>query len=164
MIKDFVSLKLEEVSRIVSNLKRLLEVARKAEVPIIYANHVLKSKEGSKVVDDLKPAKGDLIIEKSEYSAFSRTGLDKMLRKLRVKDIILVGIYTDLCIKHTIADAFHRGYRIVVPYDCVESYEEDNSGALSKLKKVYDVEVTSSKTLIKQLLASSLRVDDNYHR
>jgi len=148
LIEGFMSLK-PESQRIVPSLKRLLDAARKVGTPVIYVNHVLKNERHSRVVEDLKPTKRDLVLEKRDYSAFYKTGLDKILKNLKVKTLIVTGIHTDLCVRHTVEDAFKRGYRTVVPRDCVKSYEKKDGEALEELKKKYRVEVTSSKALIK---------------
>jgi len=75
--------------------------------------------------------------------------LDQMLRELKVDTIILTGIVTDICIQHTAADAFFRGYKIIVPKDCVEAVDAATQEAAVKyMKKAYGPEITSSKELI----------------
>ncbi|MCR6691763.1 MAG: cysteine hydrolase [archaeon YNP-LCB-003-016] len=169
MAKDFVygSLKCERALRIIPNLKRLIEEARRLGVPIIYVNdshlpvdfemklwgeHSMKGSEGSKVIDEIAPEKGDYVLEKRVYSAFYETGLDPLLRSLGVDTVILTGLHTNICVRHTAADAFFRGYKIIVPSDAVEAFtEKDHIEGLEYLKRIYGAEITDVERLLKDI-------------
>ena len=169
MLNDFVTgaLKVERAARIIPNIKRLLEHFRGRGVPIIYANdshlpevdqefriwppHAVRGTEGAKVIEELQPAKQDYVIQKRRYSAFYQTDLDLLLHELGVDTLILVGLVTDVCIQHTAADAFFRGYRIIIPEDCVETLtEEAQRRALEYLKRIYGCEITTSSKLMEE--------------
>lgn len=77
----------------------------------------MKGTEGSELVDELKLKEGDYVLEKRAYSAFHETGLDMLLRTIGVDTVILTGLHTNICVRHTAADAFFKGYRIIVPKD-----------------------------------------------
>ena len=169
MLKDFVygSLKCDKAKTIIPNIKKLLKTARKHGVPIIYANdahlpeidlefkkwgpHAIKGTEGAEVIDELKPQKSDFIIEKRRYSAFYETGLDMLLRELQVDTLILTGLATEICVKHTAADAFYRGYKIIVPKDCVATFkDEDHEWGLKYMERIYGAEITTSDEIIRK--------------
>lgn len=169
MAKDFVygKLKCERAWRIIPNLKKLVEEARKLEVPVIYVNdahlpvdpeiklwgeHAMKGSEGMQVIDEIAPREGDYVLEKRVYSAFYETGLDLLLRSLGVDTVILTGLHTNICVRHTAADAFFRGYKIVVPSDAVEAFtEKDHVEGLEYLKRVYGAEITTVDKLLEEL-------------
>lgn len=67
----------------------------------------------------LAPQPQDLTLLKPRHSAFFATPLDLMLRQMGVRNIILVGLATDMCVHFTAVDAFMRGYALWVPHDCV---------------------------------------------
>jgi len=167
MLNDFVTgdLKCERAERIIPNLKRLIEAAREKGVPVIYANdahypedfevvrrwgkHAIKGTPGAEVIPELKPAEKDYIIEKRTYSGFFETGLDSLLRSLGVETVILCGLHTHICVRHTAADAFFRGYKIVVAKDGVESFtEKDHVEGLNYLQDVYGAELKSVDEII----------------
>jgi len=169
MINDFVTgvFKGDRTAKIIPYIKALLEHARKQKVPIVYANdahlpgidpefdvwgkHAEAGSWGAETIDELKPQKGDFRVFKRKYSAFQGTDLDQMLRELKVDTIILTGIVTDICIQHTAADAFFRGYKIVVPKDCVIAADAATQEAAIKfMKKVYRPEITTFKELLKK--------------
>jgi len=171
MLNDFVTgvLKCERASRIIPNIQRLLDFARKKGVPVIYANdthllgvdkefeiwppHAVVGTKGAEVIDELKPVQGDYIIQKRRYSAFYGTDLDLLLRELYVDTLILVGLVTNVCIQHTAADAFFRGYQIIVPEDCVETLtEEAQKSGIEYLKMIYGCKITNVHELMKKEL------------
>ena len=74
------------------------------------------------------------------YSAFQGTDLDLILRGLKVETVILTGVVTDICIQHTAADAFFRGYKShSSPKDCVEAVDAPTQESSHKkfIKKAY---------------------------
>jgi len=169
MINDFVGgvFKSDRAAKIIPNIKALLDYARNQKVPIIYAtdahlpnvdpefdiwgSHAVAGTWGAEIVDELKPKKGDFRVFKRKYSAFQGTDLDQLLRELKVDEVILTGVVTDICIQHTAADAFFRGYRIIVPKDCVEAVDQPTQDtSLKYLRKAYGPEITSSKELMKK--------------
>ncbi|MBI5229445.1 cysteine hydrolase [Candidatus Micrarchaeota archaeon] len=169
MINDFVTgvFKSARAAKIIPNIKALLDYARKQGVPIVYTtdahlpnvdpefdvwgSHAVAGTWGAEIVDELKPHKGDFRVLKRKYSAFQGTDLDQLLRELKVDTVILTGVVTDICIQHTAADAFFRGYKIIVPKDCVEAVDAPTQEAAMKyLRKAYRPEITTSNELMKK--------------
>mgnify|MGYP000663306399 CR=1 FL=1 len=82
-------------------------------------------------------------------------GHAKLLRELGVDTVILTGLHTNICVKHTAADAFYRGYNIVVPEDCVTTFtEEDHRWGLEYMRKVYGARIVKLEELLKELKES----------
>jgi len=169
MINDFVTgiFQSDRAAKIIPNIKALLDSARKKKVPIVYAtdahlpnvdpefsvwgSHAVAGTRGAEIVDELKPDKCDFRVLKRKYSAFQGTDLDQLLRELEVDTVVLTGVVTDICIQHTAADAFFRGYKIIVPKDCVEAVDQRTQEAAIKfLRKAYGPEITTSKELMKK--------------
>jgi len=169
MINDFVTgiFKNERAVKIVPNIERLLAFARKQGAPTIYAtdahlpnvdtefevwgSHAVKGIWGAEIIDELKPEKNDFRVLKRKYSAFQGTDLDMLLRELKVDTLILTGVVTDICIQHTAADAFFKGYKTAVPQDCVEAVDASTQkAAIAYLKKAYGCEITTVNELVKK--------------
>ena len=173
MLNDFVTGKLEvkRTKYIIPNLQRLVKAARRNDVPVIYSNdahypqdpevvekwgkHAIKGTKGAEVISELKPSEKDYIVEKRTYSGFYETGLDPLLRSLYkgvgVKTVILGGLHTHMCVRHTAADAFFRGYHIIVVKDGVEAFtKEDHEQGLKYLENVYNAKILMVDEIIKQ--------------
>lgn len=171
MINDFVSgvLGSDRAASIIPNIRRTINYARDAGVPVIYVTdahlprvdrefdiwprHAEEGSEGAQIVEEIKPEEGDFRLLKRRYSCFYATGLDALLRELGVDTLVLTGLVTNICIQHTAADAFFRGYRILVPSDCVETTsDETQEASLSYMVEMYGVEVTTSDKLMRRSL------------
>ena len=170
MINDFIkgSLKVERAKRIIPNIKRLVEAAREFRLPVIYAvdshregvdmefelwpPHAIAGTEGAEIIKELQPASEDFIVRKRRYNAFFGTDLDLLLRELKVDDLVLTGVLTDVCVQNTAADAFFRGYRITVLEDCVEALtEEDQKRGLDYMKRIYKAEILNLESFLRKL-------------
>jgi len=177
MLNDFVTgeLKCERADCIIPRLKKLVEAARKRSIPVIYSNdahysqdaevvqkwgkHAIKGTKGAEVIPQLKPTEKDYIVEKRAYSGFYETGLDPLLRSLYrgegVKTVILGGLHTNLCVRHTAADAFFRGYKIVIAKDGVEAFtQEDQEQGLKYLEYAYNAKLMTVNEIIKEFAKS----------
>lgn len=173
MLNDFVtgSLECKRAKPIIPKLKKLIEVARKNNVPVIYSNdahypqdaevvrkwgkHAIKGTEGAEVIPELKPAKKDYIVEKRTYSGFYETGLEPLLRSLYkgegAKTVILGGLHTNMCVRHTAADAFFRGYNIIVAKDGVEAFTQENhEQGLKYLEYVYNAKIMTVDEIVNE--------------
>jgi len=173
MLNDFVTggLKCERAKRIIPNLKKLIDAARSNKIPVIYSNdahyeddfevvnrwgkHAIKSTKGAEVIPELKPTKKDYIVDKNTYSGFYDTGLEPLLRSKGIKTVILGGLHTNICVRHTSADAFFRGYDIIIAEDGVEAFtEKDHKEGLEYLKFVYNAKVKPVDEIIGELKKS----------
>lgn len=67
----------------------------------------------------------DRHIIKQRFSAFFRTELDMILRRLGVDTVILAGTTTPNCIRTTMYDALSLEYNSIVISDCTSSVTED---------------------------------------
>ena len=79
----------------------------------------------------MRPDRRDYFILKPKHSAFFSTPLELLLEHLGARTLILTGLLADSCILFTAQDAHLRGYRVVVPSDCVAAPRPvDPRGAL----------------------------------
>lgn len=70
------------------------------------------------VIGELRPQPEDIVLYKHRFSGFYQTGLDDVLRKLGIKNLIFTGCTTSVCVDSTIRDAMFRDYRCVLLVDC----------------------------------------------
>ena len=62
------------------------------------------------IVDALKPEPGDIRVHKTRYSAFFNSQLDSILRSRGIRNLVFVGIATNVCVESTLRDGFHLEY------------------------------------------------------
>ncbi len=166
MIHDFVDGKFgsEEAKAIVPNIKKLIDWAHEKKIPVIYlkdshsssdpevrvwGEHAMEGTWGSEIVNELMPSKSDIVINKKSYSGFFKTHLESILRELEVEELLLTGVSTNICVQHTAADAFFRGYSITVVEDATASIEKDSHiYALNYMKKIYGANILTTEELV----------------
>lgn len=161
MENDFVdekgALRVDTAVNCVEPIKQLKAKMKKEGFPVIYVSdthfrgdkefekwgsHTVEGTWGADVIKELKPDKDDYVIKKWRYSAFYATPLDMLLRQLNVDTIVLTGVLTDVCIQHTAADAYFRGYKTIVPRSCTATLtEERKEYALNFITQMYDAEI-----------------------
>lgn len=73
----------------------------------------------SRIVDFLTPRSGEIIIRKTQPSAFFDTNLGSILRCQKVDAVAVVGATTSGCVRATVVDAVSMNLRPTVVSDCV---------------------------------------------
>ena len=120
------------------NTARLARAARAAGMPVIFANdahidgldhelelwgrHGIAGTPEAQTSPQLEPQAGDFTVEKRRYSAFFQTGLRLLLDELGVRTLICCGMDTNICVRHTVADAYFNNYGIVVVEDATATF------------------------------------------
>ena len=64
-------------------------------------------------------------MDKTRYSAFAGTDLEIKLRERGIGEIHIVGVCTDICVLHTVVDAYNKGFNIVIHQDAVASFNQE---------------------------------------
>lgn len=86
---------------------------------------------------DVNPKKDDIIITKNSYDAFTNPELDKLLKKMKIKNIIITGVLGDGCVDATIKGGFSKGYNFIILKDLIETMDNKNRQKLQSLLKEY---------------------------
>ncbi|MDN5346916.1 MAG: nicotinamidase/pyrazinamidase [Clostridia bacterium] len=89
----------------------------------MFKPHCIAGTRGAEVIEVLKPQEGEIVIPKRRYSAFYGTELDLFLREKGIKEIVLTGVCTNICVLYTAADARMRGYEVTVLAGAVTSFD-----------------------------------------
>lgn len=96
----------------------------------------------------VSPEDGDLVLEKHRHSAFIGTGLDQALRDRGIRTVVVAGVQTHVCVESTLRDASARGYYVVVPGDCVGSFDRDLHDKTLRCVAMHFGEVVESADLV----------------
>ncbi len=128
---------------------KLVEAAHSAGIPVIFTRYVYMSDysdggllpnqlvpamrevgalvEGSwdaEIVDELKPKAGDIIIDKARPSAFYGTRLDPVLSNLGIRNLVICGVTTNICVESTARDAGQRDFHVFTVSDATAEFEQ----------------------------------------
>lgn len=156
---------------ILPTVKRLLDTFRQCKRPVIYTQHVhhpndldsgimgwwwegkcLEGSPESEIHPSLAPMPNEKVVLKHRYSAFYNTDLETVLRCLKVEDVVISGIMTNMCCESTARDAYYRDYRVFFLADGTGSINEEMHLA-SLLNLAFGFAyVTTGDDIINQLL------------
>lgn len=154
---------------IIKQVKKLLRWGRKKRFKIIYAcdsryegdkifqrlgikKHCIRGTKDTEVLDEIRPTKDDIVIEKRMLSAFFSTDLDFTLRQLGINRLIVTGIAAEACVLKTALDAFELGYDVIVLEDCMGSMSEERYKSAIIILRFLKIRTTKLKELVSEVV------------
>lgn len=101
---------------------RLLARARALKTPVIHIQHDsgpgspydVRAEIGA-IADKVEPQAGEPVVIKNYPNSFIGTDLDALLKAKEVRNLVVVGFMTHMCINSTARGAFNLGYAVTVP-------------------------------------------------
>ena len=78
---------------------------------------LVRGEYGHDIIDRLKPAAGEPVVDKPGYGAFYRTGLEELLHRHAIHGLILCGVTTEVCVHSTLREAVDRGLACITVSD-----------------------------------------------
>jgi ureidoacrylate peracid hydrolase len=157
---------------ILPNVKKLIAAFREADCPVIYTRHqhhpdgmdagimrwwwqgmCLEGTAESEIAEEIAPLINEKVILKHRYSAFYNTDLETVLRCLKIEDLVISGVMTNMCCESTARDAYHRDYRVFFLADGTAAVNEEMHLA-SLLNLAFGFAfVTTTDEILRQLRA-----------
>lgn len=138
--------------RLVGPQRAVIEAARAAGAPVVWVHdshrrgmrrdrewvkrtpHCEEGSWGTEIIADLGARADEIHVVKHRYSAFFQTDLDLVLKDMRVDQLVIFGVVTNICVRSTVHDAFFIGYDVVVPEDCCAA-----TGPREQNSSLYDI-------------------------
>jgi nicotinamidase-related amidase len=147
----------------VPRIEKLLAAARRSGVRIAYTQdsqvqddpefeiwpeHCRIGTWGWEIVPELEPQSRDLICRKNRYDGFYGTWLEHFLSHIwGIKNLVIVGTVSNICVLHTAASAGLRYYHVVVPADGISALTDfDQALTLRQVSWLYKGTVVNSVT------------------
>ena len=160
-----------ECAATLENIGLLLAAFRSRGLPAFYANVIYRNpeeasvfrerlpemeilKHGSRwvqIVEELKPADGETVIEKKWASSFFATDLKSRLDGAGVDSLIVTGLTTSGCVRATAVDGLQYNYPVLVPRDaCSDRNPAAHESNLFDLNAKY-VDVVDTRDVLARL-------------
>ncbi len=87
--------------------------------------HFVEGSLDAEIIPPLMPKEGEELIIKNRWNAFFNTNLDEILKSKNIKNLIIVGAATDVCVLETCSYAFSLEYNCIVPIETTASFSPE---------------------------------------
>ena len=156
----------QTATTIIPRIQQLLRSYRHQSLPVIFTRYALLKTESpgamgrwwndilyddddrSNIIAPLNPLPNELVIRKTQYSAFFETDLDQILKKHHVTNVVITGVLTHLCCETTARDAFMRNFDVFFAADATASDKQMlHNASLRTLSNGFATLVTANEVL-----------------
>ena len=161
----------QRVKKAVKNARRILQACRKKGYDIMHvklgaqtsdprhtakinrkANFIVPmDADKGRFLDEVKPAKGELIFPKTNGGAFTGTNLDFVLRNMDIESIIVTGFLTDQCVLATAIYGADIGYDVLLVEDACTGTTKENHDAVIRLARDVFLKVKPTAEILRTL-------------
>jgi len=114
---------------------------------------LVKGSWGTQIIEELTPHKNDRMVMKKAYGAFFQTPLDRILRNLSIKTLVMTGVATNYCVETTSREAVAYGYDVILASDATATFDPEGHQATLKVIATGFGEVMSTEEILKLLVS-----------
>jgi nicotinamidase/pyrazinamidase len=109
---------------------------------LAFPEHCVMGSEETDIIDELSDfTTCSNYIPKTRYSGLFKTNLEWLLEYQKPEEIIVVGIYADICVLYTAAGLRNLDYKVTIPKDCTMTLTGMDSVIFDHMKNVLRVNI-----------------------
>ncbi|WP_419765903.1 MAG: cysteine hydrolase family protein [Arcobacter sp.] len=145
--------------------KKVLEYFRQKDMPIFHIQHInikdgatffLPNTKGVEIHENVKPKEDEIIIEKNFPNSFLQTNLESELEKQNIKELVICGMMSHMCVDSTTRAAFDLGYDCTLISDACTTKDLEFAGKQIKAEDVH----SSFMSALSSVFAKIVSVDE----
>jgi nicotinamidase-related amidase len=119
---------------------------REKNLPVIHVRHLsvrpgatffIPGTRGAEIHASVQPASGETVIEKNFPNSFRNTGLEKQLGELGVKNLVVAGMMTHMCVDASVRHAADLGYKVTLLGDACATRAQSYAGETVPARQVH---------------------------
>lgn len=127
------------------NAQQVLGYFRKNNLPVFHIRHIstnegasffLPGTSGAEIHPLVSPLANEMIIEKHFPNSFRETDLLKYLQSKNIKNLVIMGMMTDVCVESTTRAAFDFGFKNTIIGDATATRDRELNGQIIKASEV----------------------------
>lgn len=148
-------MQLTNVEPAIIEAQKLLHLARDLKIPIIHIQHDAGTgtpydvnAEVGRISQEVAPINGECVITKNYPNAFIATPLEAQLKALNIKNVVIAGFMTHMCINSTARGAFNLGFNpLVVASTCASRSLTGANGKVIDAQTMHDSALAAIRDL-----------------
>jgi nicotinamidase-related amidase len=119
---------------------------RKSGLPVVHVRHLsvrpgatffLPGTRGAEIHASVQPAAGEVVVEKNFPNSFRNTSLEKYLNDSGVKNLVIAGMMTHMCVDASVRQAADLGYKVTLLADACATRAQSFGGETIPARQVH---------------------------
>jgi nicotinamidase-related amidase len=125
-----------KIDSAVNQAAKVLEMARSKGLPVFHILHenpegapfFVSGSKGAEVISAVQPVDGEAVVTKNYANSFRGTNLKSLLDTQGIKDVVILGAMSHMCVEATSRAAADYGYNVTVVHDAVTTRDLQFNG------------------------------------
>ena len=139
-------MELEGADAAASQAHKVLAKARAEKLPVFHVRHLstrpgstffLPGTSGAEIHKAVTPQAGEAVIEKNFPNSFRGTALEEKLKAAGVKELVVAGMMTHMCVDASVRHAADLGYKVTLVGDACATRAQSYGGETVPARQVH---------------------------
>ncbi len=140
-------------NKLVENVLKLIKGSKILNIPIYFTEQYPKGLGST--VDEIKVELNSEAIQKLSFSCLGAGDLFNRLKNDNIKQVIVCGIESHVCVQQTVLDLLANDFQVNLPVNAVSSRNKvDYETAINRMEKI-GAEITTVESVLFELLGIS---------
>ena len=123
-----------------------LNAFRQKQLPVIHVRHLsvrpgatffIPGTRGADIHESVRPLAGETVVEKNFPNSFRATGLQQLLEKQGIKNLVVAGMMTHMCVDASVRHAADLGYKVTLLADACATRAQSYGGEKVPARQVH---------------------------